>query len=221
MDNLLEYIIPVIFAAIYFFGNMLSKNADEDEAAPLPGQRRGELDPEVAERQRRIQEEIRRKILQRRQEGQEGQGTGEPQAAERAPQTRMSEPLRRSQPTPVERPYQPSKQERQRQSEPETPIYQAPSPAQSSGEYDIQAKLEQIEATKRRAEKLKKQARASDAKALPHRRPSAATGSRRALRGPVRRVLRDPAAARAAFIYGEVLGPPVTQRKSPSVPGLA
>ena len=77
MDNLLEYIIPVIFAAIYFFGNLLSKNGDEGEAAPGAPRRSSESDPEAAERQRRIQEEIRRKILERRQSEQGGAGTFE------------------------------------------------------------------------------------------------------------------------------------------------
>jgi hypothetical protein len=31
----------------------------------------------------------------------------------------------------------------------------------------------------------------------------------------------NPAAARAAFVYAEVLGPPVSQRKSPPSPGLS
>ena len=68
MDNLFEIIVPLIFAAIYFFGNMLSGKSD-DASAPAP---RREEDPDAVERQRRIQEEIRRKIMERRNA--EGQG---------------------------------------------------------------------------------------------------------------------------------------------------
>ena len=65
MDNILEILIPLIFAAIYFFGNILSGKSDGD-SAPSSGSGRQEEDPDVIERQRKIQEEIRRKIAQRR-----------------------------------------------------------------------------------------------------------------------------------------------------------
>jgi hypothetical protein len=67
MDNILEILIPLIFAAIYFFGNMFSGKSDGD-SAPSSGSGRQEKDPDVIERQRKIQEmrEIRRKIAQRR-----------------------------------------------------------------------------------------------------------------------------------------------------------
>ena len=67
MDNILEILIPLIFAAIYFFGNMFSGKSDGD-SAPSSGSGRQEEDPDVIERQRKIQEmrEIRRKIAQRR-----------------------------------------------------------------------------------------------------------------------------------------------------------
>jgi hypothetical protein len=69
MDNILEILIPLIFAAIYFFGNMFSGKSDGDSAPSIPGGRQEE-DPDVIERQRKIQEEIRRKIAERR--GEEG-----------------------------------------------------------------------------------------------------------------------------------------------------
>ncbi|MEC7281811.1 MAG: hypothetical protein VXU50_07075, partial [Verrucomicrobiota bacterium] len=65
MDNILEILIPLIFAAIYFFGNMFSGKSDGDSAPSIPGGRQEE-DPDVIERQRKIQEEIRRKIAERR-----------------------------------------------------------------------------------------------------------------------------------------------------------
>ena len=67
MDNILEILIPLIFAAIYFFGNMFSGKSDGDSAPSIPGGRQEE-DPDVIERQRRIQDmrEIRRRIAERR-----------------------------------------------------------------------------------------------------------------------------------------------------------
>ena len=60
MDNIFEYIIPIAFAAIYLFGNKLSEKTRE-----LSDQQSEDTD--VDDRQRRIQEEIRRKIMERRE----------------------------------------------------------------------------------------------------------------------------------------------------------
>ena len=65
MDNILEILIPLIFAGIYFFGNMFSGKSDGDSAPNTPCDRQ-EDEPDIIERQRKIQEEIRRKIAQRR-----------------------------------------------------------------------------------------------------------------------------------------------------------
>ena len=87
----------------------------------------------------------------------------------------------------------------------------------------MQARLQQIEATKRQAEKLKQQAGMVGTEKVGTAAPSRpqTTRQRSIFRGPVRASLTDPAAARAAFVYAEVLGQPVSQRKSPSVPGLS
>ena len=101
--------------------------------------------------------------------------------------------------------------------------------AQSDEVYStqMQARLRQIEATNRQAAKLQEQATkatkaskdASSSSQQPH--PKLSTSHSQLARGSVRSTLRDPAAARAAFIYGEVLGPPISQRKSNPVPGLS
>ena len=209
MDNLLEYIVPVIFAAIYFFGNMLSKNGDEDEAAPGAPRRSSESDPEAAERQRRIQDEIRRKILERRQTEQGGAGSFEQSPA---PNMRPADSVEAAQREAAE-------QRRRSQPEPYRPQFEPERPQANPYQDEMQARLQQIEATKRQAETLKKQAQASREKLSPQ--PERPSGSTYRARGPIRSRLKDPAAARAAFIYGEVLGPPVSQKKSQSVPGLA
>jgi hypothetical protein len=176
MENILEILIPLIFAAIYFFGNMFSGKSDGD-SAPSSGSGRQEEGPDAIERQRKIQEmrEIRRKIAQRRS----SEGS-------RAPIDTAS-----SSPAP-------------RQSQPEV----------ISFESQMQERLQQIEATEKRAKKLKQQARITRSNTTFVQNPS------RRARGSARSTLRDLSAARAAFIYGEILGQPVSQRKAQTIPGL-
>ena len=174
MDNILEILIPLIFAGIYFFGNMFSGKSDGDSAPNIPSGRQEE-DPDVIERQRKIQEEIRRKIAQRRG----GEGSRVPLDAPN------------SSPTPL-------------QSQPKT----------ISFESQMQERLKRIEATERRAEKLKQQVRITQTNSTLAQNPS------RISRGSARATLRDPSAARTAFIYGEILGQPISQRRNETIPGL-
>ena len=176
MDNILEILIPLIFAAIYFFGNMFSGKSDGD-SAPSSGSGRQEEDPDVIERQRKIQEmrEIRSKIAQRR-------GAEDSRAPLDVPS---------SSPAP-------------RQSQPETVSYES----------QMQERLRRIEATEKRAKKLKQQA------GIIRSNTTFANNPPRRARGNARSTLRDPSAARTAFIYGEILGQPISQRKTHTIPGL-
>jgi hypothetical protein len=176
MDNILEILIPLIFAAIYFFGNMFSGKSDRD-SAPSSGSSHQEKDPDVIERQRKIQEmrEIRRKIAQRRS----SEGSRAPLDV-------------------------PSSSPAARQSQPETASYES----------QIQERLRRIEATEKRAKKLKQQSR------INRSNTTFADNLPRIARGSARSTLRDPSAARTAFIYGEILGQPVSQRKTQTIPGL-
>ncbi len=220
MDNLFEIIVPLIFAAIYFFGNMLSGKSD-DASAPAP---RREEDPDAVERQRRIQEEIRRKIMERRNA--EGQGASPPSE----PASEVDRSLRERHAVLEERRRRAAreqhKQERAAQSEsaPDRipdPVSRIPDPVNPYAT-QMQQRLRQIEATKRQAERLTKQAAERTSSLRPQPSHSSRTTSRSPLaRGSVRSTLRDPATARAAFIYSEVLGTPVSQKKTSTVPGLA
>ena len=174
MDNILEILIPLIFAGIYFFGNMLSGKSDGDSAPNIPGGRQEE-DPDVIERQRKIQEEIRRKIAQRRG----GEGSRVPLDA-------------------------PSSGPASCQSQPETVSFES----------QMQERLERIEATKRRAEKLKEQVHITkNSSNLEQNLP-------RSVRRSARATLSDPSVARTAFIYGEILGQPISQKRTETIPGL-
>ena len=174
MDNILEILIPLIFAAIYFFGNMFSGKSDGDSAPSIPGGRQEE-DPDVIERQRKIQEEIRRKIAERRG----GEDSRSPLDA-------------------------PSSSPAPSQTQPPLATYES----------QIQERLKRIEATKRRAEKLKEQVHITQNNSTFAHNPS------RVGRGSARATLRDPSAARTAFIYGEILGQPISQRRNETIPGF-
>ena len=174
MDNILEILIPLIFAGIYFFGNMFSGKSDGDSAPSIPGGRQEE-EPDIIERQRKIQEEIRRKIAQRR-------GGEDSRSPLDAPST--------------------------------SPAPSQTQPPPATYESQMQERLQQIEATERRAEKLKQQVRITQTNSTFAQNPSRIT------RGSARSTLRDSSAARTAFIYGEILGQPVSQRRNETIPGL-
>ena len=174
MDNILEILIPLIFAGIYFFGNMFSGKSDGDSAPSIPGGLQEE-DSDVIERQRKIQEEIRRKIAQRR-------GSEDSRSPLNAPS------------------YSPAPSQIQ--------------PEIVSFESQMQERLLQIEATKKRAEKLKQKVGITQTNSILAYNPS------RVARGSMRSTLRDSSAARTAFIYGEILGQPISQRRNETIPGL-
>lgn len=217
MDNILEILVPLIFAAIYFFGNMLSGKKEDEETPPAVPRRSGETDDESAERQRRIQEEIRRKIMERRRAGSGGSSVD--QAAEPNSQPRPAPRAEKAASSPT-KPAAPSVA-RERQT-----ARGAFSWDQSDDAYDrsMEKRMRQIEATNRQAEQLKRQADKA------HMKNQEIGGEGRRQRksggyfsGRVRESLDDPGAARVAFIYGEVLGRPVALRdaSSSAVPGLS
>ncbi len=75
LDNL-EKLVPIVIALLYFLGSSKAKKAE---------QQRKEASPEADARARRIQEEIRRKILERQQHGKP--------VARREPPPNVSEPV--------------------------------------------------------------------------------------------------------------------------------
>lgn len=222
MDNILEILVPLIFAAIYFFGNMFGKSKEEGDASPVRPERRPAGDEEAAERQRNIQEEIRRKIMERRR------ASGNADRPELAPASRP-----RSQPQKQMREVVHTNRDSEHGRAGQPPPLMSPPPKatqqsedsafswdKSDDAYDqqMQTQLKRIEETKRQAAKLKKQVSDQTGKAEPTKNQSKSGGY---FKGSVRKSLQDPRAARAAFIYGEVLGRPISLKKGTSeVPGL-
>lgn len=188
MDNLFEYIIPIVIAVFYLFGNKLSKKAEEvfDQTSE---------DTDLDERQRRIQEEIRRKIMQRTGEQPRSERNQESQPSSSSSSTDLD--------TKVSKP----------QAEPD--LFASTKDTFAS---QLQARLKKVEATKKQAQELQKLGANNIAS---NSRPDTRSRTVGLFSGSVRSTLRDPVTVRAAFIYAEVLGTPISQKKTSSVPGLS
>jgi hypothetical protein len=194
MDSLLEIIGPLVIAAIYFLANAFSKKEDADDGS---SPQRGEQDFEDADFQRLVQEDERRRdIVRRRQSGQDSQTVQVETLQERAPV-----------PSPVI----------QRQDDGGGFSWN-----ESDDSYDnqMERQLKKIEATKRKAAQLMSKTAQGGAQSAKET-DSSRQGRKKSSFGSVRSSLKNPGAARSAFIYGEVLGPAVSQRKTTGVPGLS
>ena len=206
LEEILKVVGGLIFGAIYLFGNQIFKSKDEDTSGPstLPRESTGSDDD--AARQRQIQEAIRRKIMQRRQ-ATAAPTSPEPVSAHRERHKQVVEQHKEThQRAPHVEPTPDASEVDDRFSW---------NTSDNVYEEQMQARLEQIEATKRRAEALRRQARRSTTLAK-HQVEQVRSTRGNFPAGSVRSVLRDPVAARTAFVYGEVLGKPVGLRSSGS-----
>jgi hypothetical protein len=209
MEDLFDILIPLVIAGVYFFGNMLSKKSgdESEDGLPMPRKREREVDYEQAERQRQVREEIRRKIEARRGE-----------APPASPGFPNSPPVTTAPPEPARMVRERTKQTDERIHEtrkPKPKVVPMPETVDSPYGDAMQAQLAQIEATRKKAAALKAQGAAAARKLRTRERRTSRVGGF-ALKGPVRQVLRNPAAARSAFVYGEVFGAPVSLRSNGS-----
>jgi hypothetical protein len=166
-----------------------------------------------AERTRRIQEEIRRKIAERRSES-------GPPAAPLPPPVTIPAPVRReAAPPPVfQDPVQEMMKELQRRfvPVPETPAPAEPpiESAQTAGEREtltrqreLEEKLQALEAQQRTARQRVAEIKATDAAAATSRESAGQAAADRWLTD-----LRDPQTARHAIVLREIIGTPVGLR---------
>lgn len=228
MDSLGEIIVPIIVFAIWLIGQIFGKKEEEQapppqhrQAAPPPTPaqqqdhreeqyRRQQQQPQPAsdeERTRRIQEEIRRKIAERR--GQQPV----PQQGPPPPPPAQPQPAPQRKPLDYGRPGE--------SSPPPLPTYQEHQPFRDY-EAELEEQRQRVEATKRRAEEARQAAKvrlgsvmgndiSSSAKTAKGKKRTGAFAQR------IRKGLRDPEAAREAFVYMEVLGNPVGQRRDGAI----
>jgi len=140
LDNL-DKLVPIIIALLYFIGASRAKNKEGDAEGPSP---------DASERARKIQEEIRRKILERQGKGR----TPVRREAPRAPEPAF-EPSFEPDPSPIPpRPFQaPIYEESEADPfpEPEPSIFDAPDPYEEKRR-EIEKKLEQARELAKKAE---------------------------------------------------------------------
>lgn len=188
MDWVLDHLQFIIAAAgaIAWWLNQRRQGKDGAEEAP-PHQEATFDDPDLAERTRKIREEIQRKIAERARGYSDEQPT--------VPRAEPDEPpfVREVVITPV------------------PPVRRA-----STAHYEVQQQAEILEEQATLAEKLA-EAQAMKAAAMKRAQYEAMTAdhssdARTLARSTVLDDLREPAALRRAFILREVLGPPVALR---------
>ena len=214
-------VVIVIAGAIAYWLNQRQRAKQglppvDEDGHPMPENRPKQASFEEtadAERTRRIQEEIRRKIAERRSES-------GPPAAPLPPPVTISAPVRReATPPPVfQDPVQEMMKEMQRRF---VPVPDAPAPAappsesaQAAGEREtltrqreLEEKMQALEARQRTAQQRVAEIKATDAVAATSRETAGQVAADRWLTE-----LRDPQTARHAIVLREIIGPPVGLR---------
>lgn len=219
MEQIFEYLIPVIIILFWvlsrFFPSGDQQAEDEEEARQPPRHSHGEASAED-ERAREIQEEIRRKIAERR-------GQAQPSASERQPQ--QQQPTAETVPPPL---FQRNKEGTRRgfpppissSTEPQT--IEVPQPMRNL-QAELERKRHEIEETRKKAEDARKR-REQQVRKSPYAKKRAAHVNPYAKRGTspvasgdlyaeVLSSLNDPHSARKAVLYYEILGTPVGLRE--------
>jgi hypothetical protein len=241
MDNWLELLLPLIFIALYIFGNRGQKKKEEGEESAAPSRRPqsegGEADADAEAR--RIQEEIRRLIVARQGRGEEsGEGErGTPTPAAQPLRREVQQPQRSMEAAPghraaSERGVTAPKsmdnihdQGRRREliESNRSPGSQVLASERSNAalrrieeqEADIQDKERQTAALRAQARQLQEK---TSAVASDLRRRTLRTTSDGSLdRGAIKQLLRNPQSTRHAFLLTEILGTPVGQRRNDAI----
>jgi hypothetical protein len=212
MGDILEILFAIVAGFFWLFGGSLFKKRKKSESSePTSSQPNNEREDDQPfsdqeARQREIREAIRRKIEERRQPS-------------------GSEPVVALEPEPQ---YQDYSESSEPQAEADGSLVYAESAADETFSWDVggnayeqemQARLEEIEATKRQAEALKKKIKQDTQDYYDTDHHESAEQEHVLSVGAVHSALKNPQSVRAAFIYGEVLGKPVGLR-NPSETGL-
>ncbi|MGE9296864.1 MAG: hypothetical protein ACQKBV_11305 [Puniceicoccales bacterium] len=220
--DFIDIVVPIIVFIVWLVGQLggaLSKKnqdeAQEDQQRPFTPLNDPSNDDDA--RTRRIQEEIRRKIAERRgQSPDQDQQPAPPPLRREAPAA--PPPLRRE---PARGNYDTTWGEESAYSTGETRRDESPSFAPSAPARDYAAELEEQRRRREETERAAQRARqrvgnqmqsmlGGEIGSRSRRRSSSHSGT--ALSRRVRNQLTDPRAAREAFVYMEILGTPVGQR---------
>lgn len=198
LDNL--FVVFIIAGVLAQLLQAIRKKGqgDEEDVPPVP--RHGEFeDPELAERTRRIREDIQRRIAERQRGG---------APAPVAPNPYETEPAGYEEPPPLVREVVVER--------PAPPPLRVPAPAGYGSRMEAHRAAEILEQQAALADRLR-QAEEMKAAALRRAAFEAKTDSpqakqRQQRRGALLQDLRNPDALRRAFVLREVLGPPVGLR---------
>ncbi|MFW5882741.1 MAG: hypothetical protein ACOCVG_00070 [Verrucomicrobiota bacterium] len=216
MQDLLNILIPLILAILYFVGGKFFGGEESEQTErPRPQTRETPSQPSSgqSDRERQIQDEIRRRIAERQRQREEKR-----ESHEQRDQTLQERYTQREETEAA-----------QRQESPPTPVYETQAESFDDGpswfEQEAERRRQEIEATQRRAEQLRKQAgqrktppsvptegSIGDFRRQHQRFPGASRRGTTAYAPEIQAVLSDPDGARKAFLYQEILGTPVGLR---------
>jgi hypothetical protein len=207
MEHIFDWVSKHLFTLIIIAGviaqliKAVRGQKGDDAAPPAPPEERSFADPELAERTRRIREDIQRKIAERRRAA-TGYETPAPPPAAEPPQQWDYDEERDQPPAPVVR---------------EVVVERAPEPVRASvsrAESERQAEI--LEQQAALAEKMRElelmKAAAVRRTEFEHSTADRQAEAKVAARGALLDDLRNSDALRRAFVLREVLGPPVALR---------
>lgn len=197
MEWISEHLIQVLIIVAAIIGSLLNKRRQDQDAEDSPESpyKQSEMDIEEMERTRRIQEEIRRKIAERR--------AGGAQSQQPAPQ-----PTFRREPPPLREVI--AERVERRIENPTTPR-PSPSAAREAAmlerQRELAGRMEELERQRQAALKQRSRLQFPGEAAA-----KKATAPAQAARSAWLKELRDPASARRAIVLREILDRPVSLR---------
>ncbi len=188
--NWIEYLLPIIFFVLYGISKIFGKGDNKEVDAPASPP------VDIGEQQRRIQEETRRRIAERRAEATPAQST----------QTLKPEPPKIDRPAPPRSPLR----------EPELDVPQVaqqkmPDPAVLDMQRQLAAQMERLREENKKSDSLRQSIRRvvkKDDYAI-----ATKSGNRSHFRNEITSMLNDAQSAKKAFLYSEIFGVPMGQRK--------
>lgn len=228
--ELLEIILPILFAVGYFIVAVLNKGSSDKES----GETSSSESPELSQREQEIQEEIRRKIQERSQRSSQAEAPVPQETASSEPyqydpnkpesqQRRVREQVKRfDSPPPVPEESAASGYDQPAEEEP-PPLQPAWQRQTTEIEDRLRKQQQEIDAMQRRAEELQRKAgqqtaeigtrmsqRRSDSRSHSKSRSRSYSGS---FQREVIESLKDPRGFKKALLSYEILGSPVGLRQ--------
>ena len=185
--NWLEYLLPIIFFVLYGISKVFGKGKKQDKAAPASPP------PDIGDQQRRIQEEIRRRMAERRRVAEPAQSS--------------TQTLKPGRPPPLPRtPFRAPEPE-----EPQVIPERESEPVTLDLQQQLAAQMESLREANRKSESLRQTIKAAPQKSEYTITKKHGLGSH--FRQEIISMLEDAQSAKKAFLYSEIFGVPMGQRR--------